>query len=105
MEAEHSLLDQISRKEAELKEQCDIVCKEAETRIHDARVRARIMREEAERKGAEEGKRFMDEGLAKLAGEIDAIRKAGRREAEEILKKGSGNIDLAVKWIATKVQG
>ena len=28
MEAEHSLLDQISRKEAELKEQCDIVCKE-----------------------------------------------------------------------------
>ena len=52
MEAEHSLLYQISRKEAELKEQCDIVCKEAETRIHDARVRARNMLEEAEREGA-----------------------------------------------------
>jgi hypothetical protein len=47
----------------------------------------------------------MDEGLAKLAGEIDAIHKAGKKEAEEILKKGSGNIDLAVKWIATRVQG
>ncbi|MDD3574056.1 hypothetical protein [Methanospirillum sp.] len=105
MEAEHSLLDQISRKETELKEQCDLVCKEAETRIHDARVRARGMIEEAEKKGAEDAKRYMDEGFAKLAGEIDLIREAGRKEREEIQKKGTGKIDLAVKWITTKVLG
>ena len=47
----------------------------------------------------------MDEGFAKLAGEIDLIREAGRKEREEILKKGTGKIDLAVKWITTKVLG
>lgn len=103
METEHSLLDQISRKEAELKEQCDIVCKEAETRIHDARVRARSMRDDAENKGAQEASRFMSEGMDKLALEIEKIREAGKREAEDILKKGTSRVDIAVEWIAGKV--
>lgn len=105
METEHSLLDQISRKEAELKEQCDVVCKEAETRIHDARVKARNLREEAEKKGAEEASRYMKEGLSKLSEEISSIHLAGEKEAEEILKKGEKQVDGAVKQIVEMVLG
>ena len=103
METEHSLLDQISRKETELKEQCDIVCKEAETRIHDARVRARSMLKDAENKGAEEASRYLSEGMEKLAQEIDKIHEAGKIEAEDILKKGTSRVDIAVDWITGKV--
>ncbi len=105
METEHSLLDQISRKETELKEQCDLVCREAETRIHDARVRARRMRDEAEQRGAEEASRYMQNGLDELAIQIRAIRESGEREAEKILKAGEKRVDIAVKRIIEMALG
>ncbi|MCA1914871.1 V-type ATPase subunit subunit G family protein [Methanospirillum hungatei] len=105
METEHSLLDQISRKEAELKDQCDIACKEAETRIHDARVRARSMREDAEQKGAMEASQYMQSGLDELAIEIRSILAAGEAEADKILKTGETKVDNAVNRITEMVLG
>jgi len=105
METEHSLLDQISRKEAELKGQCDIVCKEAETKIHDARVLARSKREETEKKSAEEASRYMQEGLGELEKQIRSIQEAGEQEADGILDKGKKNLDSAVERITEMVLG
>ena len=105
METEHSLLDQISRKEAELKDQCDIACKEAETRIHDARVRARSMREDAEQKGALEASQYMQSGLDELAVQISSILAAGEAEADKILKTGEKKVDNAVNRIIEMILG
>jgi V/A-type H+-transporting ATPase subunit G/H len=105
MDTEHSLLDQISRKEAELKEECDQVCKEAEDRIHNARIKAREMREEAERSGADTAAKYMENGLSELALEISKIRGAGEKEAERILHVGKERIDKAVLRIVEMVLG
>lgn len=105
METEHSLLDQISRKEAELKGQCDLACKEAETRIHDARVRARSMHDDADQKGALEASQYMQSGLDELSEHIKVILTAGESEAEQTLKAGEKRVDNAVKRITEMVLG
>lgn len=101
---EHSLLDQISKKESELKQECDLACKEAEDLIHDARVKARGQLEEAEKKGAEEALVFMQKGMAELSFQVEEIRKAGEREAADVLSRGEKNVDNAIIRIAEKAR-
>ena len=104
METEHSLLEEISRKESELKEQSDVVCKEAEKRLHDARTRAREIVESAEKTGAEEADAYMQKGLAALNEELLQLKTVGSRDAAALLAKGKGNMEKAANRITGIVQ-
>lgn len=99
MEIEHSLLDQISKKETELKQQCDMVCTQAESRIHETRVKARKILEEAEQKGSEDAASFMERGLEDLDIQVKEIHSSGESEAERTLNTGKNHLDNAIKRI------
>ena len=103
MEQEHSLLDQISRKEGELKEEYYNFCRQAEGKIHEARERARIITQEAEREGSLEEAASLEKGLKELADEIDHIHQAGMAEGAKILQKGEKNMKLAADWIVETI--
>lgn len=104
METEHSLLEEISRKESELKEQSDVVCREAEKRLHDARTRAREIIGSAEKTGAEEADAYMQKGLKELSEELLQLKEAGGKDAAALHEKGTANMDLAVSRITGIVQ-
>lgn len=104
METEHSLLEEISRKESQLKEQSDVVCREAEIRLHDARTRAREIIGSAEKTGAEEADAYMQKGLAALNEELLQLKAAGAKDAAALLEKGTANMEKAASRITAIVQ-
>ena len=104
METEHSLLEVISRKEYELKEQSEDVCREAEKRLHDARTRGREIIGSAEKTGAEEADACMQKGLSEMNEELLQLKAAGGKDAAALLEKGTANMNLAVRWITGIVQ-
>lgn len=99
MEQEHSLLDQISQKEGELKEQYYNFCRQAEGKIHEARERARNIISDAETEGAQEETSILEKGLKELADEIDRIHLTGKEEGEKILQKGVKNMKKTTERI------
>ncbi|MFH0967307.1 MAG: V-type ATPase subunit subunit G family protein [Methanobacteriota archaeon] len=105
MSSEQSLLEQISEKEQELKRENDLICKESEDIVLNARKQASRILEIAEQEGKMDADIVYEQHMQALTQDIISIREEGNREAEKVRSQGEKNLFRAVSKIISAVTG
>jgi vacuolar-type H+-ATPase subunit H len=103
MEEEASLLEQVKRKELELKEQEENARVQAQAIISDAKQRSSEMIEGARKEGESRARERYSQGMAELESEMQALRSEAEARRLETARRGESRVADAAPRIVEKV--
>ncbi len=103
MDEEKSLLQQINEKETELCKRLNIVRKESEERIAQAKKDAIIIVGKSEMEGKKAAAEYYETEIEKIRLEADNLKKIGIKEAESAGEQGKRNLPKAIEQIVASI--
>jgi len=103
MDEEKSLLQQINEKEAELCKRLDVVRKESEERIAQAKQDASETIGKSEMEGRKAAEEYYKKEIEKIRLEADNLKKIGIKETESVGEQGKRNLPKAIEKIVESI--
>ncbi len=93
----------IRDKERALAQEIRAAQERADARVAEARARAVVIKEQAERDGVREAETLLQEGLARARAEAESIRAEGETNAASLREAGRTRVAEAVEYIVSFV--